>query len=245
MSGSENKKTLLVLNGSPKKERSATMSVTRAFVKGLQEETDCLVEYVNISDLNIKPCLGCLSCWGKTAGECVILDDIVELKKKILNADYIIESYPLYFFGMPGTMKVFTDRMLSMMCTYIGQESPKNGDSFHRVRYPKAGRKFVVISSCAFSEAQDVYEGLIKQYDLICGKQNYTAILCPQLKTLVDLGQNTRLERYLSKFEEAGRRFAQVGSLDEDTVTSLSKPPFSKQTYKVLLDNFWQGEKEK
>ena len=238
------KKKILVLCGSPKKEASTTMTVAHAFIDGMQAGGDCDIEYVYISDLNIKPCLGCLSCWGRTAGECVIRDDdMLALREKILEADVIVESYPLYFFGMPGIMKLFTDRMLGMMCTYIGQESPKNGDSFHRVRFPKTGRRFVVITSCAFTEADDVYESLLKQYDLICGRDNYTAICCPQLKTLVDLGPGPRLTRYLGKFIDAGEQFIKNGELSSETLQRLSKPPFSHETYKVLLDKFWQEQR--
>ena len=106
-------KKILVLNGSPKKEHSATLNVTKAFADGMLSTGNYEIEYINLSDLNIKPCTGCLSCWGRTEGECIIKnDDISKIKEKILNADVFIESYPLFFFGMPGTMKVFTDRML-------------------------------------------------------------------------------------------------------------------------------------
>ena len=163
---------ILVLNGSPKGEKSATLNVTKAFVNGIKEKTNAIVEYVNLSELNIKPCTGCLSCWGRTEGECVIKnDDILPFKNKILEADIFIESFPLFFFGMPGTMKVFTDRMLSMMNTYRGQKSPLNGESFHGIRN-KSVPKFIVITSCAYTEFGPVYEPLIKQYDCICGKDN-------------------------------------------------------------------------
>ena len=62
-------KKILILNGSPKKEHSATINVTRSFVDGIVEETGASVEYINLADLNIKPCTGCLSCWGRTEGE--------------------------------------------------------------------------------------------------------------------------------------------------------------------------------
>lgn len=239
------KKKIVVLNGSPKKDNSTTMVVTRAFVKGIENSIQAETEYIHLSDLTIKPCMGCLSCWGRTAGECVIKnDDIAAIKKKIEEADIFIESYPLYFFGMPGTMKVFTDRMLSMMNTYKGQRTPENGESFHGLRGGKTGKKFVVISACAYSEAGAVYDALLKQYDCICGKENYTAICCPQLKTLVDLGASPRMDRYLRKFENAGGRYALNGVLDEETLKDLSKPPFSEDTYKILLDKFWEGQKE-
>lgn len=238
-------KRIIVLNGSPKREASTTMRVTRAFVEGMERAVSCRAEYINISELDIRPCTGCLSCWGRTEGECVIRgDDIAEVKERILEADFVIESYPLYFFGMPGSMKVFTDRMLGMMCTYTGQEFPKNGGSFHRVRFPREGRKFIVISGCAFSEAEDVFEPLKRQYDCICGSGSYTMICCPQLKTLADLGESPRLARYLSKFGEAGEQLAREGALSEDTLKRLSQPPFTHAAYKVLLDKFWQNERE-
>ncbi len=238
-------KKVIVINGSPKKDRSSTMNVTRAFVKGIEETVPCEVEYIHLSEQNVKPCTGCLSCWGRTEGECVIKDDdIPSLKDKILQADYVIESYPLYFFGMPGTMKVFTDRMLSMLCTYRGQKAPEEGESFHGIRQPKKKQQFVVISSCAYSAADAIYDSLLKQYDCICGKDGYTAILCPQLKTLVDLGASSRMDRYMKQFTEAGKKYASEGALSDADLAKLSKAPFTQGTYEVLLAEFWKGQKE-
>ena len=200
---------LLVLNGSPHKSASTTMAVTNAFVKGMCEDGEYESEIINISDLNVTPCMGCLSCWARTEGECVIKnDDMPAVKKRIEEADIIIESYPLYFFGMPGQMKLFTDRLLSMMCTYRGQKPPENGESFHGIR------------------------------------NGFTAILCPQLKTLIELGASSRLDRYLSKYEAAGKEFAATKHLSEETKQRLSKAPFSEAVYKNLLDNFWREQKE-
>ena len=78
---------VLLLNGSPRREKSCTIRVAHKFVDGLRAAGDCEVEEINISDCKITPCLGCLSCWGRTEGECVIKnDDIPMLKEKILAA---------------------------------------------------------------------------------------------------------------------------------------------------------------
>lgn len=239
-------KKILVLNGSPKNDNSSTMWVTKAFVEGLLSTGKYEVEYVNLSSLKIKPCTGCLSCWGRTAGECVIkTDDIPSFKAKVEECDIFIESFPLFFFGMPGTMKVFTDRMLSMMNTYRGQNAPENGESFHGIRNPKPERKFVVISSCAYTESKNIYEPLRMQYDYICGKGKYTFIGVPQLKTLIDLKNEKKISRYLSKFTEAGIEFANNGCLSSETEELLLKAPFTESGYKVFLDNFWHEEEEK
>ena len=51
---------ILVLNGSPKTDRSNTLNITKAFVSGFPSDTE--VEYVNLYKMNIKPCVGCFSC---------------------------------------------------------------------------------------------------------------------------------------------------------------------------------------
>ena len=79
---------ILVINGSPKGEKSNTMNVTRAFLSGFPEGTE--IDVAELQKLDIKPCLGCYSCWGKTDGRCVINDDMADLRGKILAADIIV-----------------------------------------------------------------------------------------------------------------------------------------------------------
>lgn len=246
ISESSNIKRAVVLNGSPRRGNSVTMNVTRAFVDGLASAVPLETEYIDVIDLKITPCMGCLSCWSRTEGRCVIdNDDMNGIKSKIEQADYVIESFPLYFFGMPGIMKVFTDRLLSMMSTYEGQRhNIEDGQSLHGIRNKKPDRKLVVVSSCAQTITDTVFDSLLMQYDCICGKGNYTAILCPQLMTMVNSSEKPRLDRYLKKFQKAGAKFAADGKLDEETLKNLSMPPFSDSTYKTLLGIFWDKMKK-
>ncbi len=237
---------VLVLNGSPRRTLSNTLIVTKAFLKGLNFKSDLEIEMIDVSALHIRPCMGCLSCWGRTAGECVIKDDDVNMvKQKILDSDIIICSYPLYYFSMPGIMKVLTDRLLCMMSTYEGQKAPDNGESFHGLRYPDASKRFILISTCAYTETNGVYQALIAQHDAIMGKGNYTPILVPQMKTLVDLHNENKLNRYLDKFIKAGEVFRNEGTLSAEELQSLSKPPFTEGAYKIFLKNFWDEERNK
>lgn len=68
---------LLILNGSPKSGRSNTMNITRAFIDGFPKDTE--VEQIDLYKKEIRPCLGCFSCWSKTPGECVIKDDMQKI----------------------------------------------------------------------------------------------------------------------------------------------------------------------
>ena len=59
---------ILVINGSPKGEKSNTYRLTRAFLDGISaREVDQApkIEVLEINKMNIKPCLGCFSCFTK------------------------------------------------------------------------------------------------------------------------------------------------------------------------------------
>ncbi len=67
---------ILVINGSPKGSASNTYKLTRAFLEGMElgaQEKDLngqvQVEEIWVNRMNIKPCLGCFSCWNKTPGD--------------------------------------------------------------------------------------------------------------------------------------------------------------------------------
>lgn len=235
---------ILVINGSPKKGASLTLRVTKAFVEGMLRTGGLEAEYVNVSDMNIKPCTGCLCCWGSTGGKCVLRgDDMEAFREKLLGSDFVIESFPIYFFGMPGPMKTMTDRLLGVMCSLYGRESGEDYDIRHAMQFPKLGEKLAVITSCGFSDSAEVFEPVRSQFDLVFGKGNYTSFCCPQLKALADKGSGQRFEKLLAGFADAGEQFARTGSVDAETAERLSKAPFSARTYRVLMESFWNKKK--
>lgn len=66
---------ILIINGSPKKEKSDTMHITRAFLSGMNEVSPQKVHTVNVIDRNIGFCRGCFTC-KYNGGKCVMDDDI-------------------------------------------------------------------------------------------------------------------------------------------------------------------------
>lgn len=238
-------KKVLVLNGSPHRAQSTTMAVTDAFVRGMVNGGSYEAETIHLADLRVTPCTGCLSCWGRTEGVCVIRDDdMPAVRQKIREADVVLASFPLYFFGIPGQMKVFVDRLLPLMSTYAGQCVPQDGAPAHRPRFPKAGQKVVLISSCAYVETAEVYDPILKQCDLICGKGGYTALLCPQVRTMVEKG-GSRAERAAERFVRAGEEFAATGALSEETLRAVTRPPFSQKVYETVLAGVWERERQR
>lgn len=229
---------VLILNGSPKVGRSNTLNITKAFVSGFPSDTE--VEQIDIYKSDIKPCLGCFSCWSKTPGECVIKDDMQEIYKKIEASDVIIESFPLYFFGMPSGVKAMTDRCLPFMLPYMGNIASGSA-SFHELRNEAMHEKrLVVISTCGYVETTPMFPALLKQYDLICGEGGYTPIICPEGELFIAEKAKRQREGYLSDIKNAGAEFSQNLSLSDETMKKISVPMLSPKGFEAITLAHWQ-----
>src|SRR4030042_6403615 len=66
------------------------------------------VEKIVLSKKKIAGCLDCGKC--NETGVCTIKDDMLEINKKILEADVVIHSVPVYFWAMTSQMKAYLDR---------------------------------------------------------------------------------------------------------------------------------------
>ena len=66
---------VLLINGSPKGTNSNTIRLAEAFLDGFLSAS-CEVTRLQLNQLDIRPCLGCFSCWSKTPGTCCIHDDM-------------------------------------------------------------------------------------------------------------------------------------------------------------------------
>jgi len=236
------KKKILVMVGSPKNERSGTLVPTNAFVEGMMESQKYETEYIYIDRMNIKPCRGCLSCWGRPDGSCFIKDDDVpEIRRKLETADVVIWSFPLYLFGVPGQMKCLMDRIVGMVHPYMGQQL-ENTDvlnvKMHGIKNQKEGQKILLLSSCAWCDIDVVYEPIVKQFDIILGKGGYQLVACPQMRSLHHRGGPRRLKMLSDKYYKGGVEMAEKGFLSEETIALLQKPIFSDDVYKTLVVEF-------
>lgn len=246
----EREMKILAINGSPKGKRSNTWRLTCAFLEGItiQEENGGAqapeIETLNIGSLNIKPCLGCFSCWSKTPGECCIHDDMQGVIDKILWADVVVWSFPLYYFGLPGQLKTLIDRQLPMSLPFMCTETESGG---HPSRYDMSGKRTVVISTCGFYTAQGNYDCVTSLYDRLCGKGGYTAIFCGQGELFRVKELSERTDEYLSWVKKAGQEFAS-GGISGETRGKLDRNLFPRDVFEAMADASWgvgeSGEKE-
>ena len=71
-------------------------------------------DLIRLTDLEIRPCKGCMACLFK--GErCAVDDDMPKLIDAITGSDGLILGAPTYILGPPGIVKMALDRLIELM----------------------------------------------------------------------------------------------------------------------------------
>ena len=132
-------KQVLVLdaNGNPAK-KEIIASVDRIAERLARSKHN--VRYINISEKNIRDCIGCFACWIKTPGRCVLKDDVKELLRTMVHSDFILfvsdielSHYSPAFYGI-------LNRMMPLSTAYL--KILDDGRTVHESRYGNLGIKF-------------------------------------------------------------------------------------------------------
>lgn len=236
---------ILLINGSPKGERSNSLRLANAFVNGVKAEAEgeILLEKLDISKMNISPCKGCFACWKATPGECCIKDDMSCVIEKLLWADMIIYSFPLYYFNIPGGLKNLIDRQLPMVLPFMSDRNDGIGSGSHEARYDMSRKKFVLVSTCGFYSAAGNYDSVCGMFDHICGRDNYEKIFCGQGELFGYKELSARTDEYLGIVEKAGREYA-GGAVSAETAKALQTLLFPKDVFEKMADASWGVSKE-
>ncbi|WP_405276234.1 flavodoxin family protein [Methanobrevibacter sp.] len=100
---------ILVLKGSPNINGSSAMLADN-FIKGATEAGHS-IEEIDVAHSNVSPCTGCVHCGYE--GECILSDDMDEIREMVLNSDMLVFVTPLYYYGMSAQLKTVIDRFCS------------------------------------------------------------------------------------------------------------------------------------
>lgn len=132
---------VLGILGSPRMKGNSDVLLDRALAGA--KEAGANVEKIVLSRKKISGCLDCGKC--NETGACVIKDDMAKIHKKILEADAIIHSVPLYFWAMTSQMKAYLDRW----CAFFDANW-----EWQKAYAPKMkGKKIGLITVCGDSDA--------------------------------------------------------------------------------------------
>jgi NAD(P)H-dependent FMN reductase len=137
MTDEEVKRMILILNGSPRKH-----GVTATLLKIMADEARAAgaeVEWVDVSNLSIRACIGCLKC--RPDKKCILpRDDAHRIGELIERCSGLVVGTPTYWGNMSGQLKLLFDRNVPTLEHY----------ELYTMRFPKPkhkGKKAAIVTA--------------------------------------------------------------------------------------------------
>lgn len=100
---------IVVLKGSPRPGGNSN-ALANEFIRGARENGHDIFEF-DCTHNHVNGCLGCDKCGIRNP--CVQRDDFDLLRPELIEADMIVFTTPIYYFGVSGQLKNVIDRFYS------------------------------------------------------------------------------------------------------------------------------------
>ncbi|MGN0678243.1 MAG: flavodoxin family protein [Oscillospiraceae bacterium] len=222
---------ILVLNGSPKRDKSDTMHMTRAFLAGMNDIAENDVHIINVIDKHIEYCTGCLSCMSN-GGDCVHKDDMRGILEEILESDVLLFSYPLYNYGMPAPLKALMDRTLPLSNLAMR----KVGDYYeHTSTHDFSHLRYVMICGCGFPNMENNFEPAVLQFKRMF-RGDTAIITVPEAPMFNAPEAEIVTKPFLETVRQAGREYAESGTISSETMSRLATPMIPMDEYIKIVN---------
>ena len=223
---------IMVFNGSPKKEKSDVLHITRAFLEGMNETGEHEINIVNAVDKHIEYCKGCFSCM-HNGGTCVYDDDMRAILDGMLESDVLLFSYPLYCYGMPAPLKAIIDRILPLSSMAM----QKVGDRYHHVGQADFSHlRYVMICGCGFPNSRHNFEAAVMQFKLMF-PNGHTIITVPESPMFNAPEAVSVTAPRLEKVWAAGKQYAEKGGIDEALMAEICSPMIPEEIYAKIVNS--------
>jgi multimeric flavodoxin WrbA len=226
---------VIVISGSPRMDKGNTAVILAPFMEGMRE-AGAEVEVFYTKKLKIRPCQGEYSCWLKTPGVCFQHDDMDWLRPKLGEGDIHVIATPLYFDGMPGSLKNFIDRLTPGALPLI---ELRNGRCRHPLREGVAPKPLVLVSNCGFWEMAN-FDVLLAHMKAWAENANATFVGSllrphgPAMTAMLEAG--APVKDVLEAAKEAGRQLITEGEMSSQTLAVVSRPLIPQETYLQMVN---------
>lgn len=222
---------ILVLNGSPKGEKSDTLHITRAFLEGIREITQAEIDILHVTECKIGYCKGCFVC-KRNGGTCVLDDDMKDILRRILASDILLFSFPLYGYGMPAPLKALLDRTMPLSSLAMR----KAGDKYEHIGQADFSHlNYVMICGCGFPNSKHNFEAMVLQFEMMFPNHR-TVITVPESPMFNSPEAAPVTVPFLEKVKAAGREYATGRTLSEETVSKLKEPMIPEEVYAAICN---------
>lgn len=113
-------KRFAIITGSPRKGGNSD-AISDLLAKQL-EAVGAQADVFHVRDHEVKNCIGCNSC--KSTDKCIHKDDAAVLIDNLAACDGVFFVSPIYFYTLPGTLKVLLDRFYVLFNPAKGMKAP-------------------------------------------------------------------------------------------------------------------------
>jgi multimeric flavodoxin WrbA len=161
--------SVLIFNGSPRKKGNSAI-LADEIARGVRESGNN-AEVIRLNDLNLHPCQGCDACQKAQNFRCVQKDDMNDLYVKLLAADALVITSPIYWFAVSAQTKMFIDRLYAL-------GNPKG----HGLK----GKKFA--AALIYGDVDPYKSGAVNAIGSLRDAMNY--IQCPIVDILYGTAEN-------------------------------------------------------
>ena len=212
---------VLVINGSPRKERGATGGLLVPFIEGMKD-AGAEVDLIYSNGLDLGDCRGCYNCWTSTPGKCIQDDEMTPILDKLADADLVVLATPVYVDGMTGSLKTLLDRTIPNI---HGAFELRDDHCRHALRkHVKAG-KIALLSVCGFTE-MDNFDSLITHVKALSKNVNreYVGSLLRPYAWIIDpaMKQGAPLGHILDAVKQAGHELVSEGTMRDETLATVA-----------------------
>ncbi|MBR4241450.1 MAG: flavodoxin family protein, partial [Eubacterium sp.] len=209
-----------------------TMRITRAFLDGLNEESENEITLINVIDKHIEYCSGCFSCM-RNGGNCIHSDDMKSILEKILESDLLIFSFPLYCYGMPAPLKALLDRTLPLSSMAM----QKVGDRYEHIGQADYSHlRYIMICGCGFPNSKHNFEPAILQFKNSF-PNNHTIITIPESPMFNAPEAEIVTKPRLEIIKKAGRQYAKTGNVDDALMAEICSPMIDENEYAKIVNS--------
>lgn len=115
-------------------------------------------QYIDLSGMNIRNCVGCFGCWTKTPGKCVIRDDAVKVYPLIAKSNRLIYVSRIDCGSYDITMKTMLERAIPVQQAFIRIHEGET----HHVQRDVAEKDAVILAYGDLSaESRELFSKLV------------------------------------------------------------------------------------
>ena len=230
---------VLVINGSPRKDKGNTARVLSPFLDGARK-AGARVELLYAKGLHVKPCTGEFHCWNKKPGQCYIEDDMQMLYPKLRQADILVLATPVYI-PLPGEMQNLINRLCPIFEPILRWRDNRTRAKLHD---DVNIRKIVLVSASGWWEMGNfgtlvhIVEELAKDLDV-----EFAAVLRPHAYLMEEDSKKTR--EVNNALKRAGEELVKKGRIPKKLLNVISQPLVSEEEYRLSWNAAYEKLKRK